>query len=76
VERGGEVLTASMTPQTIGRLTKTRLAPSYSPVTGDNADAQPEVQAVEEDFAKETGIQRFDRLMEINGQPATAKLLY
>jgi len=31
---------------------------------------------VEDEYAKATGIQRFDKLLEINGQPATSKLLY
>jgi regulator of sigma E protease len=76
VERGGEMITASVTPQTIGRLTETLLTPMYRPVSGENADEQPVVQFVEDDFAKTTGLQRFDRLLEINGQLATAKLLY
>ncbi|MBI1321508.1 MAG: PDZ domain-containing protein [Candidatus Hydrogenedens sp.] len=76
VERGDEALTVQLTPRTVGRLTEALLTPGYSPANGENADAQPVIEWVGKEFGEAYGVQRFDRLAEINGQPATAKLLY
>jgi regulator of sigma E protease len=76
VQRGGEVIEKSLTPLTLGRFNEMYLAPAYNPTSGENAEAQPVVDFVMPNFSKSSGLMRKDRILSIEGQPATAKLLY
>mgnify|MGYP006280672013 CR=1 FL=1 len=66
----------TLTPATIGRFTGMTWGPYVGP--GEDTEAvqePPRVLATTETFENETGIQRKDVIVEINGEPATAAKL-
>jgi regulator of sigma E protease len=75
VERNGRQTTLSAAPRVVGRFKDIVFRPGFDPETGENADAQPKVAYVAPDLAEKTGLQAGDVLVEIEGQPATAKRL-
>lgn len=72
VLRGTERLNVSITPSTLGRI----MGPAFGPSDSAAKDgAQPVVLAVPDEYKEKTGLQRKDVITELNGQPATMKLL-
>lgn len=76
VRREGELVEKTLVPRTLGRLTELFTTPSYNPVTGEGGEEVPVVLGLTPDFAKATGVMEKDRIVTLNGEPATAKLLY
>lgn len=75
VERGGETMEKTLQPVTTGRIKDILFGPPYNVETGENADAMPEVLGVLDAVKESTGIQRKDKVVRINGEPATMALL-
>jgi len=76
VERDGEFLQAEVTPTTYGRITGAVIGPFYDPETGEGAEEAPVVRVVEDEYAENANLRRFDRIVQVEGEPATAKQLY
>ncbi len=74
--RGEETLQVTLVPETIGRLRGLRTTPGLDLDTGENSEKQPVVAFVESETLKAAGIQRKDKIIEIDGQPATVGMLY
>ncbi len=74
-EEGGR-REVTLTPATIGRFTGMTWAPYIAPgEETEEADEPPRVLYVTEEFEEETGLQRKDVIVEIDGEPATAARL-
>lgn len=71
VERDGETLEKKLQPVTTGRIKDIAFGPAFDIETGENADATPEVVFVAEDAQQDIGIQRKDKIIRVNGEPAT-----
>jgi regulator of sigma E protease len=75
VKRGEERIHIQVTPRTIGRL----LGVAFEPANGARGDAgetaEPKAAIVPDEYREQTGLRRKDRIVKINGQPATMKLL-
>ena len=76
VERDGDTLETELTPTTFGFISGAAIGLRYDPNTGENADALPEIRSMKEEWSQQTNLQRFDKILEIDGEPATAKLLF
>lgn len=75
IKRGEQRQEVTVTPRTIGRLMDIGFLPADN-ARGDAADAsRPKVADISDDYKKKTGLQRKDVITEINGKPATMKLL-
>jgi regulator of sigma E protease len=74
--RDGKPLSVSMQPRTIGRFAGLSIAGAYDPATGKNADGKVVVGAVSEEQKKQSGLLARDIILEVDGQPATPKLMY
>jgi len=72
VKRGDQRLEITITPRTLGRLMEVAFGPSDESAKDG---AQPVALAVPDAFKEKTGLQRKDVIIELNGQPATMKLL-
>lgn len=75
VKRGAENLPVTLQPATLGRLEDIVFSPSlYSEEEGDQ-DTPPTVGYVSDEVAERTGLRRGDVILEVNGEPATAKTM-
>ena len=75
VLRAEEAIAVSLVPATIGRMRGLVTGPFVNAETGEHGDEQPVVLVDPSGTMAETGIQRKDIIIEINGKPATAALL-
>jgi regulator of sigma E protease len=76
VKRGEALVDVSIAPRTLGRMNEMYTIPHFNPVSGEEADAVPVIASISKEFAESSGLQPKDRIIEVNGQPATAKLFY
>ncbi len=76
VKRGDAVIDVAVTPMTLGRLNEVNTAPYFNPVTGEGADEVPVVAGVTKEYAESSKLLPKDRIVKVNGQPATNKVLY
>jgi len=75
VERGAENLSITLQPAILGRLEDIVFSPSlYSEEEGDQG-TPPTVGYVSDEVMERTGLRRGDVILEVNGQPATAKTM-
>jgi regulator of sigma E protease len=75
VHRGGENLSYTLQPATLGRLEGVVFYPSlYSDAESDQ-DTPPTIGYVTDEVAERTGLRRGDVILEVNGEPATAKTM-
>jgi len=74
IQRGAGAIAMTLRPQTVGRFLDVRFVPSIG-FEDAGMDALPEVLAVAPEVTEETGLQRKDVIVDINGQPATLALL-
>lgn len=73
VERDGERLHLTLTPKTVGKLKSARLGAPRGSAGPDEVPAV--VAAINDEFAAETGLQRKDRIVAVDGEPLTARAL-
>lgn len=76
VQRGESTIEKTLTPVTMGRLNELFITSRYNAISGEGAEAIPVVAGLTPEYAERTGLMEKDRIVSINGQPATAKLLY
>jgi regulator of sigma E protease len=76
VKRGDSVIDVAVSPMTLGRLTDVSTSPYFNPVTGEGADEVPVVSGVTKEFSETSKLLPKDRIVKVNGEPATNKLLY
>ena len=71
----GDRRRVNLTPATIGRFTGMTWGPYIGPESdaqSERADEKPRVLYTTEAFEEETGLQRKDTIVQVNGEPATA----
>ncbi|MFP4171602.1 MAG: RIP metalloprotease RseP [Candidatus Hydrogenedentota bacterium] len=76
IERDGERLTLEVTPQRMGRFVGLRTNPPITRPDQADAEAKPEVVAVSPELKEQSDILSQDIIIEVEGEPATAKRLY
>ncbi len=73
VRRNGEILYFDISPKTVGRIRGLSYGVSRKLAPDEIEQAPPEVLAVSAELTENTGIQRRDVIVSVNGEPATLR---
>ena len=74
--RDGKPHSVAIQPRTIGRFAGLSFSNAYDPATGKGADGKVVVGGVSDEQKKASGLLSRDIITDVDGQPATPKLMY